>query len=155
MSASTSTSTTRPIGYWLKHLDNLLERQVDTTLAGLGLGLGRRHWQVLNTLGGGPRTPGELRQALAPFWAGAGARLDEVLAGDDGLRARGWARTAAGGAWELTERGRAAHTEAAGRIAETRALVLEGLTLEEYTETVRVLSVMAANVEARLASEIR
>lgn len=150
-------STTRPIGYWLKHLDNLLERQIDATLAGPGLGLGRRHWQVLNTLNtpntpdGGPPTTGELRQTLAPFWTDAGPGLDEVLEGDDGLRARGWIRTPApGGGWELTERGRAAHAEAAGRIAETRALVMEGLTREEYAETVRVLAVMAANVEARL-----
>jgi hypothetical protein len=32
----------RPIGYWLKHLDGLLEGAFDRTLAGQGVT--RRHW---------------------------------------------------------------------------------------------------------------
>ena len=44
----------RPIGYWLKHLDRLIEATFDRTLADVGLG--RRHWQTLNTLAGGPAT---------------------------------------------------------------------------------------------------
>ena len=42
----------RPIGYWLKHLDGLLEQTFDHVLARNGVR--RRHWQVLDTLRGGP-----------------------------------------------------------------------------------------------------
>jgi hypothetical protein len=38
----------RPIGYWLKHLDRLIEDTFERTLSMEGLT--RRHWQVLNTL---------------------------------------------------------------------------------------------------------
>jgi hypothetical protein len=37
-----------PIGYWIKHLDGLIEVTVDRTLTGQGVT--RRHWQALNTL---------------------------------------------------------------------------------------------------------
>ncbi|GAB4002994.1 hypothetical protein GCM10029992_42960 [Glycomyces albus] len=47
--------TPKPIGYWLKHLHNLMERQFEAALADLDMG--RRHWQVLNVLYGGARTP--------------------------------------------------------------------------------------------------
>jgi hypothetical protein len=45
----------RPIGYWLKHLDSMIEGTFERTLASEGLT--RRHWQVLNTLHTQPSTP--------------------------------------------------------------------------------------------------
>lgn len=81
-----------PIGFWLKHLDGLLERQPAAELADHGLL--RRHWQVLNTLSRSPARRGQLAEALAPFWNDSeGPSLDEVLAA---LADRGW--TASGGA---------------------------------------------------------
>ncbi len=59
---------TKPIGYWLKHLDNLLERQFDATLADLDIG--RRHWQLLNTLSRGPASREELTPRARPLLAG-------------------------------------------------------------------------------------
>lgn len=135
----------RPIGYWLKHLHNLLEEQFEATLSDLGLA--RREWQLLHTLAGGPRTAGALREALAPFAGEEGPNIDGVLAG---LRSRGWTcgdESRLG----LTEAGRSRHDEAAARVGETRKGLLNGLTGAQYAETVRVLSVMAANVEAALA----
>jgi hypothetical protein len=55
----------RPIGYWLKHLDRLIEDNFDRLLASEGLT--RRHWQLLNTLHRGPSTHEELAEAVAPF----------------------------------------------------------------------------------------
>jgi hypothetical protein len=75
--------TPKPIGYWLKHLHNLLERHFDATLAGLDLS--RRHWQILSTLSRGARTREDLRQAVAPFWSAGDPNLDEVLDGPEGL----------------------------------------------------------------------
>jgi hypothetical protein len=42
----------RPIGYWLKRLDRAIEDGFDRDLASWSLT--RRHWQILNTLSGGP-----------------------------------------------------------------------------------------------------
>jgi hypothetical protein len=44
----------RPIGYWLKHLDGLIEAAVERALAGQGVT--RRHGQALNTLQERPST---------------------------------------------------------------------------------------------------
>jgi hypothetical protein len=136
--------TPKPIGYWLKHLDNLLDEQFRATLAGLDVS--RRDWQVLNTLSRGPATRQDLERALAPFWAADEPGLSGVIAK---LDQRGWTTTDEPLA--LTDAGRAAHTELAQRIDETRGTLLNGLTREQYGETVRVLSVMAANVEEDLA----
>jgi hypothetical protein len=159
----------KPIGYWLKHLHNLIEAQFDATLSDLHLG--RRHWQVLNLLAGAtyPRT--QIEHALAPFWQNTALELDAVLDGRDGLITLGWVEAvagstavesaaadnavagnaAAGSALALTEKGRTAYTTVSARVAETRGRLLRGLTLEQYVETVRVLSVMAENVESALA----
>lgn len=134
----------KPIGYWLKHLDNLLDEQFAATLAGLGVS--RRDWQVLNTLSRGPAARQDLEAALAPFWATGEQDLARVL---DGLHERGW--TTAGEPLALTDDGRDAHADLAQRIDETRGTLLNGLTREQYGETVRILSVMATNVEEDLA----
>lgn len=138
----------RPLGYWLKHLDNLLDQHFEATLADLGVS--RREWQVLNTLAdGGPVGRAGLSDALAPFWTEGGPTLDEVLGR---LTAREWIPAGPDERLALTDEGRAAHAEARARVRTTRATLLTGLTGEQYTQTVRVLSVMAGNVEAALAA---
>ncbi|GLY68378.1 MarR family transcriptional regulator [Amycolatopsis taiwanensis] len=131
----------KPIGYWLKHLHNLLEKHFDATLGDLGLG--RRHWQVLNTLSRRETTRDELAAALAPFWTAGEPDLDGVL-----QDLSGWIHT--GNTLALNNDGQAAHERIAARIDATRTMVLNGLTPDQYIETVRILSVMAANVEAEL-----
>ncbi|MFC0005604.1 MarR family winged helix-turn-helix transcriptional regulator [Micromonospora siamensis] len=138
-------ATDKPIGYWLKHLHNLLDEQFDVTLGQLDLD--RRQWQLLNLLAGGTRSRGELEQALAPFWTDGVPQLDAAV---DGLVARGWL-AGEGDALTLTAEGRAGHRTAAERVGETRRLLTRGLTPEEYAATVRVLSVMAGNLEAASA----
>ncbi|MFI6925863.1 MarR family winged helix-turn-helix transcriptional regulator [Nonomuraea spiralis] len=133
----------KPLGYWLMHLHNLLEEQFARTLADLGLS--RRQWQALNLLSRGDTTREELTTALTHFSTDGGP---DPLAG---LTARGWAVSTGGGAVALTEAGRATHLEASKRVEGSRATVLGGLTLDQYAETIRTLSVMAGNVEADLA----
>lgn len=139
--------TDRPIGFWLKHLHNLIDAQFDATLTDLGLS--RRHWQVLNLLSTALRTPTELERELAPFGTDQAPPIGTVL---EDLVTRGWAgydpdgRTVA-----LTDAGRGAHAEAAARVGATRRRLMDGLTPEQYAETVRVLAVMAHNIEAALA----
>lgn len=148
--------TDRPIGYWLKHLHNLIEAQFDATLTDLGLG--RRHWQILNLLSGAAQTRAQIEQALAPFWQAPAPALDAILDGREGLVTRGWvaykahgAAGAAGDALALTEQGRTAYSGVAARVGETRGRLVRGLTAEQYAETVRILSVMAGNLETALA----
>jgi hypothetical protein len=136
----------KPLGYWLQHLHNLLEEQLATVLSDLGVD--RRQWQLVNTLSLGRRTRAGLTQALAPFWTGAQPDPDDALAD---LTARGWVAES-DGTIALTQQGVAAHAELAQRVDRTRRVVAEGLSPDQYHETVRILTVMAANVEADLAS---
>ncbi|QKV95770.1 MarR family transcriptional regulator [Streptomyces sp. NA02950] len=143
----------KPIGYWLKHLDALICADFERTLAGSGLT--RRHWQVLNSLAAGPCRVDELSAALLPFWGAGAITLDEVLTS---LRERGWvllegAEGAAGaedgGArCALTPLGAEGRAVLAGRVGDTRGRLMDGVTAEQYLETVRVLSRMAANLES-------
>jgi short-chain Z-isoprenyl diphosphate synthase len=64
----------KPIGYWLKRLDMLLEESMTRTLAEHGVS--RREWQALNVLA----TPGEDPQdMLAPF-PGVGDAVEALAA---------------------------------------------------------------------------
>ncbi|OMI37325.1 MarR family winged helix-turn-helix transcriptional regulator [Streptomyces sparsogenes] len=133
----------KPIGYWLKHLDGLIEADFARALdAG---GLARRHWQTLNSLSAGPSTPDQLADALRPFWGEGAITLDEVL---DELERRGWvARDGSGGPYALTPLGVEGHAAAAERIGAARRRITDGVTDDEYLATVGVLRRMAENLE--------
>ncbi|SOD62322.1 DNA-binding transcriptional regulator, MarR family [Streptomyces zhaozhouensis] len=136
----------RPIGYWLKHLHNLLEDQLETTLADHSVS--RRHWQVLNSLAREPHDEAALRTALAPFWE-EGAPTLEASLGE--LTGRGWiTQTRGGGPFALTEQGRAVHGALTRQVQRTRAQVLTGVSPDQYTDVVRTLAAMARNVEQAL-----
>lgn len=138
--------TAKPLGYWLQHLHNLL--QVHLALVLSDLGAERRDWQLLNTLAQGPRSRSELEQALAPFWVEGQPDLGRILAD---LAARGWVEDA-NGTVMLSATGAAVHAELARRVEDARTVVVDGLTPDQYQETVRVLSTMAGNVEAAVAA---
>jgi len=106
----------------------------------------RRHWQVLNTLSTGHADASALIEALRPFWTEGTITLDEVMAD---IGARGWTRSGDGGC-ELTLEGVAAHAEVAAEVGATRRRILDGLTPDDYENTVRVLRAMSANLERGL-----
>jgi DNA-binding MarR family transcriptional regulator len=130
----------RPIGWWVKHLDALLEDVVDAAVAGEGLT--RRHWQVLNTLAEGPADDAALAAALADF-------AGDVPAVAADLFGRGWLDRA-GGPLALTAEGRTAHERLERAIGRVRRHVADGLSREEYERAVGVLSHMAGNIERAL-----
>jgi len=140
----------RPIGYWLKHLHNLLEARFEQALAGFGVD--RRQWQALNMLADGGRTLDALADALAPFWPDARAGVEELVHGEGGLAARGWVAPTGAGSLGLTADGRAVQGAVRQRVDGLRGEILEGVTPEQYAETVRMLAAMAGNLEARLAA---
>ena len=133
----------RPIGYWLKHLDRLIDQALERTLDADGLT--RRHWQVLNTLAAGPSTNAALTAALQPF-VEDDAKAVEVVLND--FLGRGWVRNVPAGGVEISERGRAAHEAAMQRVAETRQALRRGITDDEYVSVVRILQRMASNLES-------
>jgi DNA-binding MarR family transcriptional regulator len=136
----------KPIGWWVKRLDALLEQVVDRTVADDGLT--RRHWQVLHALGSSGLEERELQDALAPF--GAPAEISAVV-GE--LTRRGWLTHTDTGCLVHTASGRAAHERVLARITQARLRVTDGLTAEQYDRTVAALALMAANVERALAGE--
>jgi hypothetical protein len=136
----------RPLGYWLQHLHNLLEEQFVMVLSDLGVD--RRQWQLLNTLSRDRRTREDLKDALAPFLTRGEPTVDHAL---NYLTARGWVAES-DAMIALTQQGVAAHAELSQRVDQTRRVALDGLTPDQYTETVRILTLMAANVETAIAS---
>src|SRR4051794_21201458 len=94
----------RPIGFWLKLVDRLIDEQFATTLEEHGVT--RRQWQLLNVLSLGPSTVEQLDNAIAPFLAGgeSGESSTEHLTE---LIDSGWVDATPSG-YEVTERGKTA-----------------------------------------------
>jgi hypothetical protein len=133
------TGVERPIGYWLKHLDRLIDGAMDRAL--VAEGVTRRHWQVLNILRDAPRDATGLGDALRPFWTEGAITLDEVT-GD--MARRGWLT----GRYALTPAGEAVHAAVQRTVHGIRATFLTGLAEDEYHRTVRTLRHMAENLES-------
>ena len=132
----------RPIGYWLKHLDRLIEAAAERAFAEEQLT--RRHWQVMNILSESPHGAPELAAAIRPFWAPGAITLDEVI-GE--LAGRGWLTQDDARLYTLTPAGQAGHAAVKEKVHGIRATFLTGLTQQDYLATVRVLERMAENLE--------
>jgi DNA-binding MarR family transcriptional regulator len=131
----------RPIGFWLKLVDRLLDEGFDRLLGDQGLT--RRHWQTLTALQDGPTTVEELDTRLAPFLDDQEPSTRPVL---DDLAARGWVAWAADGRAAPTEAGAAAQADLLAQVSAHRRRVTEGVTADEYRTTVAVLRRIAANL---------
>ncbi|MGW9430550.1 MarR family winged helix-turn-helix transcriptional regulator [Streptomyces decoyicus] len=136
-----TTTPFKPIGYYLKALDTLIDEDFARSLSVHELT--RRDWQVLNSLAlQGPLTRQALGGLLKPFREPGARTLDEVV---DALADRG--RIAADGdTLALTTAGRRVHAEAASLVDVSRARLLRGLTEDDYVRTVAVLDRMTANM---------
>jgi DNA-binding MarR family transcriptional regulator len=138
----------QPIGWWLKHLDRLIERAFDEALTEARLE--RRHWQILNVVARHPATRGAIADALAPFWDRADTELDPLL---QDLESRGLLQQVADGRWVCTPAGTPVHAAASARVETIRGRLARGITAEEYERTIDVLSRMAANLESTPPSD--
>ncbi len=131
----------RPIGFWLKLVDRLIDDSFDTVLADADLT--RRHWQVLNLLQAAPATVEQTDTQLAPFLSGAETTTRPVL---DDLQVRGWV------AWNdnqhatLTDAGAAAHADLLRQVSRSRERLTAGITPQEYAATIEILRRMAVNL---------
>lgn len=131
----------RPIGWWVKRLDTLLEEALDSVVSGEGLT--RRHWQVLHALAGGVDQEADVVAALADFPGDAG-----VVVAD--LASRGWVDRTVTGLLQLTADGTAAHDRVSRAVGRVRRHTADGLSRQEYERTVLVLRRMTENVERAL-----
>ena len=132
----------RPIGYWLKHLDRLIEAAAERAFAEEKLT--RRHWQIMNILRESPQNAAGLTRAIRPFWGPGAITLDEVT-GE--LARRGWLTQDDAGRYTLTPAGQAGHAAVETKVRGIRSTVLTGLTEQDYHATVQVLQQMAENME--------
>lgn len=143
-----STEQRRPLGYWLKLLDQLIEEHLDRVL--MREGIRRRHWQALNLLEtrsardgrSVPATKEDIAEQLGPFWSGSAVTVDEVL---DELTGRGWITRSE--PYRLTTAGETAHAALAPIVERAAGQINDGVTTQEQADTVDVLRRMAGNAE--------
>jgi DNA-binding MarR family transcriptional regulator len=139
-------NTGRPIGYWLKKLDRLIDEHFELQVSNAGLT--RRQWQLLNLLENNPRSVPDLEAELEPFLQVAEGDLSESLSG---LVTRGWAESK-DNVVNLTETGQAHFEIVKAKVAELRQALTTGISPEEYQATIEVLSRMAANLESNAST---
>jgi len=140
-------SERKPIGYWLKELDRLIEQNFDHALAGEDVT--RREWQVLNVLSVAPTSSADLTDALRPFFGtGAGASASESAPEEvlDRLTRRGWALRDAETRYALSPEGEAARSALLERVQALRGAIADGVTPEAYNTTIDTLQRMATNL---------
>ena len=122
----------KPIGWWLKEVDRLLEASFEQVLAADGLN--RRQWQILNAA----RRDEPIAVALAHFLSGDPAELASFT---EALTARGWLDDD-----RLTPAGAVALTQLTEKVHAQRRRVTNGIVDAEYLQTIDVLRRMAANL---------
>lgn len=131
----------RPIGFWLKLVDQLIDETSVTVLDEHGVT--RRQWQLLNVIAARPSTFDELTEEVAPFIsADDDAELGEYIAE---LVESEWI-TVFDERYRMTERGTHAFERLGSVIAQLRSRMSEGVSEEEYDTTVRTLERMARNL---------
>ena len=124
----------RPIGFWLKLLDRLIDEHFAEVLEEHGVT--RRQWQILNVLSSGESTVEHLDEAVAPFLAGeeGESSLEHLTE----LIESGWVAATETG-YEMTERGFTAVERLSEVVTELRSSAGEGVSAEEYDQTLAVL----------------
>lgn len=131
----------RPVGYWLKVVDRLIESGFEEVLARDGLT--RRHWQVLNVVHAGPADDEAVAQVLASFEAASGASVGSgelVL-----LTSRRWLRREPEG-YVFTADGEEHFRVLEERVAAFRQSVVEGVSEQDYATAIGVLEQVARNL---------
>jgi DNA-binding MarR family transcriptional regulator len=138
-------SDKRPVGFWVKLVDRLIDEQFASTLDEHGVT--RRQWQIMNILSRGEASIAEMDAAIAPFLAPATEDSPAESSAEHltELIESAWVDATTTG-YELTERGRAAFDRLEQRVATQRTLISQGVTPEQYEQTIAVLEQVAKNL---------
>jgi hypothetical protein len=127
----------RPIGFWLKLVDRLIDQRFEMVLEEHGVT--RRQWQLLNVLKRGPAPLEQLDTGVAPFLDDEGESSAEHL---EELVGSGWVAPG----YSLTEAGVTAMDGLGHAVEELRNGMSEGIADEDYATTLAVLERMARNL---------
>ena len=130
----------RPLGFWLRLVDRLLEERFAEVLEEHGVTRGQ--WQLLNVVSNGGATAEVVERAVAPFTDADGGPVSAQLAE---LIESGWIELS-GPEYRLTERGANAHDRLAEVIADLRTGSTDGVSEEDYEITLVTLERMARNL---------
>lgn len=130
----------KPIGWWLKRLDELIEQDLDHALEPFGLD--RRYWQTLNLIAADKRRSSEVSAGIAPF-VESSEHAASLL---NDLTDTGWLdRT--DDSFDFTDSGRSRFELAHRAVTTARTRASEGLSRNDYETTVSTLQVMCENLE--------
>jgi DNA-binding MarR family transcriptional regulator len=131
-----------PIGYWLKHADEVITKHVDQVLSDHGFT--RFRWQVLNIVyEAGSISRRDVFETMKTFIDER--QLDEII---DGFVKEGW-MVKHGDATELVliDAGKAERETIFKLQNEVRRRARQGITDQEYTIVIDVLQRMVKNLE--------
>ncbi|RDI49264.1 MarR family winged helix-turn-helix transcriptional regulator [Nocardia mexicana] len=137
------TGHAKPLGYFLRHIDTLLEQNFADLLSGHGLV--RRSWQVLNTIARGPTDLAGLDRAHAHFRDAAESTVAPHV---QAFIERDWVSVAADGLYVLTQEGQAEYRRLSELIDAERAATLDGLTPDDYRALLGKLQRISDNLES-------
>jgi hypothetical protein len=131
----------RPLDFWLKLVDTLINSQFRNMLEEHGIV--RRQWEMMRLLSRGPASQADLDTALAPFMpesepGSSAAALAELIDS-------GWL-TQIDGQYELTERGRGVYRRLDEVFSQKDQGLAGGINPREYALALSVLQRMAANL---------
>ncbi len=133
-----------PIGYWLKHVDEVITQHVNKVLSANGFN--RFQWQLLNTIfEAGTITKKDVFAMLKTFIDSQ--QLDEFAAA---FAKAGWLQIEGEGdttEYTLTEAGKAQRETIFIQQSEVRKRTMQGISEQEYQTVIDVLQRMAKNLE--------
>lgn len=135
-------SDNKPVGWWLKHLDRLIEESFERALSAERMT--RRDWQAMAAVGDGVPVAAVERE-LAPFLPEPPARAAAVSALLDGLRERGWLHLD-GDMVTPTVDGVRARRRVGAAVEGLRVRLASGVSAEDYRLMIDVLRRMAGNL---------
>jgi DNA-binding MarR family transcriptional regulator len=134
----------QPIGYWLKHADEVITEHVDQVLSDNGFT--RFRWQVLNIVYlAGTTTRSGVFDTMQTFIDAR--QLDEII---DGFVKEGWlVKRGEGDAAQLTltDAGKAERETVFKLQSEVRRRAMRGVTEQDYAKVIDVLQRMVKNLE--------
>ena len=134
----------KPIGYWLKHTDNVISEHIDRVLSENGFT--RSRWQVLNIVyQAATITRGGLFDTMQTFIDAH--QLDEII---EEFVEEGWMVTFGerdGEQLTLTDAGKVRRETVFELQSEVRRRAMKGITEQEYATVVEVLERMVGNLQ--------
>ena len=134
----------KPIGYWLKHADNVITEHIDRVLSENGFT--RSRWQVLNILyQAGTITRDALFESMQTFIDAP--QLDEII--EESVE-EGWLvgfGEGDGAQLTLTDAGNANGETIFELQSEVRRRAIKGITEREYATVIDVLERMVRNLQ--------